>query len=193
VRYGSTPAQVLERGPAFTLKSPTLAEVIRDINKYSNNVMAQQLYLTLGRGSAGGDTRSTASFAASNALVQSWWAQRFGASDAPVLENGSGLSRQESISANALGQLLQAAYAAPTMPELMASLPVAGQDGTLKRSNTSTSAHLKTGSLNNVLAIGGYVLARSGKRYVVVAMVNHANAPAARPAIEALLEWTAND
>jgi D-alanyl-D-alanine carboxypeptidase/D-alanyl-D-alanine-endopeptidase (penicillin-binding protein 4) len=110
-----------------------------------------------------------------------------------VLENGSGLSRQESISANALGQLLQAAYAAPTMPELMASLPVAGQDGTLRRSNTNTPAHLKTGSLNNVLAIGGYVLARSGKRYVVVAMVNHANAAAARPAIEALLEWTAND
>jgi len=193
VRYGGTPAQVLERGPAFTLKSPTLGEVIRDINKYSNNVMAQQLYLTLGRGSAGPDAQSTASFAASNAFVQSWWTRRFGASDPPVLENGSGLSRQESISANALGQLLQAAYAAPTMPELMASLPVAGQDGTLKRSNTSTSAHLKTGSLNNVLAIGGYVLARSGKRYVVVAMVNHANAAAARPAIEALLEWTAND
>ena len=193
VRYGSIPAQVLERGPAFTVKSPTLAEVIRDINKYSNNVMAQQLFLTLGRGSAGGEAQSPASFAASNAFVQSWWAQRFGASDAPLLENGSGLSRQESISAHALGQLLQAAYAAPTMPELMASLPIAGQDGTLKRSNTSTSAHLKTGSLSNVLSIGGYVLARSGKRYVVVAMVNHANAAATRPAIDALLDWTAND
>ena len=193
VRYGSIPAQVLERGPAFTVKSPTLAEVIRDINKYSNNVMAQQLFLTLGRGSAGGEAQSPASFAASNAFVQSWWAQRFGTSDAPLLENGSGLSRQESISAHALGQLLQAAYAAPTMPELMASLPIAGQDGTLKRSNTSTSAHLKTGSLSNVLSIGGYVLARSGKRYVVVAMVNHANAAATRPAIDALLDWTAND
>jgi D-alanyl-D-alanine carboxypeptidase/D-alanyl-D-alanine-endopeptidase (penicillin-binding protein 4) len=193
VRYGSTPAQLVERGPAFTLKSPTLGEVIRDINKYSNNVMAQQLYLTLGRGNTAPDAQSRASFAASNALMQSWWAQRFGASDAPLLENGSGLSRQESISANALGQLLQAAYAAPTMPELMASLPIAGHDGTLRRSNTSASAHLKTGSLHNVLAIGGYVLARSGKRYVVVAMVNHANAAAARPAIEALLEWTAND
>ena len=193
VRYGGIPAQVLERGPAFTVKSLTLGEVIRDINKYSNNVMAQQLYLTLGRGSAGPDPESQASFAASNAFVQSWWAQRFGASDPPALENGSGLSRQESISANALGQLLQAAYAAPTMPELMASLPVAGQDGTLRRSTTTAPAHLKTGSLHNVLAIGGYVLARSGKRYVVVAMVNHANAAAARPAIEALLEWTAND
>jgi len=190
VRYGNTPPNVLERGPAFTVKSPTLAEVIRDINKYSNNVMAQQLFLTLGRG---GEAQGPASFAASNAFVQSWWAHRFGASDAPLLENGSGLSRQESISANALGQLLQAAYAAPTMPELMASLPIAGQDGTLKRSNTSTSAHLKTGSLSNVLAIGGYVLARSGKRYVVVAMVNHANAAAARPAVDALLDWTAND
>ena len=195
VRYGSTPQQVLAHGPAFSLQSPPLAEVVRDINKFSNNVMAQQLYLTLGRASAPGpgQAQGPASFAASRALLHAWWTQRFGPADAPLLENGSGLSRQESISANALGQLLQAAYAAPTMPELMASLPVAGQDGTLKRSNTSTSAHLKTGSLNNVLAIGGYVLARSGKRYVVVAMVNHANAAAARPAIEALLEWTAND
>ena len=49
VRYGNTPPAVLAHGPAFVLKSPPLGEVVRDINKFSNNVMAQQLYLTLGR------------------------------------------------------------------------------------------------------------------------------------------------
>ena len=146
-----------------------------------------------GRKGSGSDAPDLASFAASHAVVQNWWAQRFGAADAPLLENGSGLSRQETISAHALGQLLQAAYASPYMPELMASLPIAGLDGTLRRSQASAMAHLKTGSLSNVLAIGGYVLARSGKRYAVVALVNHANAAAARPALDALLDWTAND
>ena len=195
VRYGSTPQQVLAHGPAFSLKSPPLAEVVRDINKFSNNVMAQQLYLTLGRASAPGpgQAQGAASFAASHALLQAWWTQRVSPTDAPLLENGSGLSRQESISANALGQLLQVAYASPSMPELMASLPIAGQDGTLRRSTSTAMAHMKTGSLNNVLAIGGYVLARSGRRYVVVAMVNHPNASAARPALDALLEWASND
>ncbi len=193
VRYGNTPASVLDHGAAFSLKSPALAEVVRDINKYSNNVMAQQLYLTLGRSSVGTEAPGAAGFAASHAFVQSWWAKRFGASDAPMLENGSGLSRQETISAHALGQLLQAAYASPYMPELMASLPIAGQDGTLRRSQATAMAHLKTGSLSNVLAIGGYVLARSGKRYVVVALVNHANAAATRSALDALLDWAASD
>lgn len=195
VRYGTTPATVLERGPAFSLQSPTLGEVVRDINKFSNNVMAQQLFLTLGRSNiaTGNDSPGAASFAASRAFVQNWWTQRFGAAELPLLDNGSGLSRQENISANALGQLLQAAYASAYMPELMASLPIAGQDGTLRRSHTTAIAHLKTGSLSNVLAIGGYVLARSGKRYVLVALVNHPRAPAARPALDALLEWAAND
>lgn len=193
VRYGNTPAAVLGRGPAFVLKSPPLSEVVRDINKFSNNVMAQQLYLALGRSSIGTDAPGAASFTASHAVVHSWWTHRFGAADAPLLENGSGLSRQETISANALGQLLQAAYASPYMPELMASLPIAGLDGTLRRSQASAMAHLKTGSLSNVLAIGGYVLARSGKRYVVVALVNHASAASTRPALDALLDWTAND
>jgi D-alanyl-D-alanine carboxypeptidase/D-alanyl-D-alanine-endopeptidase (penicillin-binding protein 4) len=81
------------------------------------------------------------------------------------------------------------------MSELMSSLPITGVDGTLKRVKTryGGSAHLKTGSLNNVVAVGGYVDGASGKRYVLVVLINHANANAARPAIEALVDWAGRD
>jgi serine-type D-Ala-D-Ala carboxypeptidase/endopeptidase (penicillin-binding protein 4) len=80
------------------------------------------------------------------------------------------------------------------MPELMSSLPVSGVDGTLKRSRATLGrAHLKTGSLRDVSAIAGYVLANSGRRYAVVAIANHANANAARPAFDALVQWAASD
>jgi D-alanyl-D-alanine carboxypeptidase/D-alanyl-D-alanine-endopeptidase (penicillin-binding protein 4) len=113
----------------------------------------------------------------------------------PVLDNGSGLSRTERISAQALGHMLQLAFRSSVMPELMASLPISGVDGTLRRvkSRATGLAHLKTGSLSNVVAVAGYVHAASGQRYVLVAMVNHPNANAARPAIDALVEWAAKD
>jgi D-alanyl-D-alanine carboxypeptidase/D-alanyl-D-alanine-endopeptidase (penicillin-binding protein 4) len=80
------------------------------------------------------------------------------------------------------------------MPELMASLPVSGTDGTLLRSKaTPGRAHLKTGSLRDVAGVAGYVLANNGRRYVVVAVVNHSNAGAARPALDALVQWAINE
>ncbi len=186
VRDGAAPATP----PSFELGSPALAEVIRDINKYSNNVMAQQLFLTLGLTQRGSGTPEAA-----REVVRQWASTRLGASaDALVIDNGSGLSRDSRVSAQLLTRLLQAAWASPVMPELMSSLPVAGIDGTLKRSRATLGrAHLKTGSLRDVAAIAGYVLANSGRRYVVVAIANHANANAARPAFDALLQWAAND
>lgn len=199
VRVGSLPTGAGTPKPAFELRSAPLAEIVRDINKFSNNVMAQQVYLTLGRvlPGPGGDSDEPppqpGSFDAARALVQQWWKERFGAGDMPVLDNGSGLSRNERISAQALGRLLQSAYASPLMPELMASLPITGVDGTLRRarSRASGSAHLKTGSLVDVVAVAGYVHGTGGKRWVLVALVNHANARAARAAIDALVEWAA--
>ena len=205
VRTGSVPAALLAGKPALVTQSASLAEVIRDINKYSNNVMAQQVFLTLGRvaGTAQGlpvDTVADVnlppgSFAASRTLVQRWWKDRTGTDDAPVLDNGSGLSRQERISAQAMGRLLQATFTAPFMPELMSSLPITGVDGTLKRIKTRTSgtAHLKTGTLNGVVTLAGYVHAVSGKRYVLVAFINHPNANEARPALDALVDWAGRD
>jgi D-alanyl-D-alanine carboxypeptidase/D-alanyl-D-alanine-endopeptidase (penicillin-binding protein 4) len=185
VRIGQVPAALIAGKPVFEVRSPPLAEVIRDINKYSNNVMAQQVFLTLGSGN----------FDTSRTVVQNWWKDRIGPTDVPVLDNGSGLSRTERVSAQALGRLLQTAYASPLMPELMASLPITGVDGTLRRvkSRAAGSAHLKTGSLNDVVAVAGYVHAAGGKRYVLVALINHPNAKAARPAIDALVEWAARE
>ncbi len=186
-RLGTVPA-TLQGKPAFEMRSAPLAEIIRDINKYSNNVMAQQVFLTLGR-SAG----SVASFEASQATVQRWWKDRISVEGAPMLDNGSGLSRQERISAQALGALLQSAYQSAMMPELMSSLPISGVDGTLRRAKNRNAgaAHLKTGSLANVVALAGYVHGAGGQRWVLVALVNHANANAARPALDALVDWTA--
>jgi D-alanyl-D-alanine carboxypeptidase/D-alanyl-D-alanine-endopeptidase (penicillin-binding protein 4) len=112
-----------------------------------------------------------------------------------VLDNGSGLSRTERISAEALARLLQSAWASPLMPELVSSLPIVGVDGTLRRikGKAAGSAHLKSGSLRDVVAMAGYVHALSGQRHVLVAIVNHPNAQAARPALEALVEWTFRD
>ncbi len=200
VRMGSLPGTMAAAyKPVFELRSAPLAEIVRDINKYSNNVMAQQVYLTLGRvltppapvaGIADAVT-TPGSFEASHKVVQRWWTERLGTDDMPVLENGSGLSRNERISANGLGRLLQAAYTSPLMPELMGSLPINGVDGTLRRAKTRSNgyAHLKTGSLNEVVAVAGYVHAPAGKRYVLVAIVNHPNARAARPAIDAMVDW----
>ena len=187
VREGQVPAAL---PAAFSVSSATLAETIRDINKFSNNVMAQQLFLTLSLQQQGVGT-----LAGSRALLQDWWRDRFGATTAPVLDNGSGLSRSERISAEALARLLHTAWASPLMPELMASLPIVGVDGTLKRlkGRAAGSAHLKSGSLRDVVAVAGYVHAQSGQRYVLVAMVNHPNANAARPALEALVEWALRD
>ena len=191
VREGRAPANAR---PAFEVTSPPLAEVIRDINKFSNNVMAQQLFLSLSLNS--GTAPAPASLDASRSVLQAWWRERFGAQDMPVLDNGSGLSRQERITPQGLARMLQTAYASGAMPELMASLPITGVDGTLRRSRSRVSqgwAHLKTGSLRDATALAGYVHTPSGRRLVVVSVINHPNAAAARPALEALVDWAVKE
>ena len=178
--------------PNFELLSPTLAEVVRDINQYSNNTMAQQLFLTLALNQRG----APATPQAAREVLERWVAERFGerAAQETVIVNGSGLARETRASAQLLARVLQGAWAASVMPELMSSLPITGLDGTLRKSRAPAGrAHLKTGSLRDVAGVAGYVLGDSGKRYVLVALVNHPNANAARPAIDALLEWTMRD
>ena len=197
VREGAPPAGLR---PAFDNPSPSLAEVIRDINKFSNNVMAQQLFLTLSMpppaaSPAPAARQAPASFEASREVVRNWWRDRFG-EELPVLENGSGLSRNERVTAQGLARMLQAAYVSGAMPELMSSLPIIGVDGTLRRSRSRVSqgwAHLKTGTLRDSTAMAGYVHTPSGRRLVVVGIINHPNASAARPALEALVDWSVKE
>jgi len=187
VRDGSVPTAL---APAFEWHSPTLAEIVRDVNKYSNNVMAQQLFLTLSL-----QQRGTGTLEGSREVLRRWWRDRIGGSDVPTFGNGSGLSREEHISAGQLGALLQLAWRSPLMPELLSSLPLAGVDGTMRRARGDAVglAHLKTGSLRDVAGVAGFVHAASGRRYVLVAIANHPQAAAIRPAIEALVGWTARD
>lgn len=202
VRDGPVPAGARL---AFELPSPALAEVVRDINKYSNNVMAEQLFLSLAMPAptaAPPAASGTASAPAGVRLedgreaLRRWLGSRFGdeAVREAVIDNGSGLSRDVRVSANLLARVLQRAWGSAVMPELISSLPVSGTDGTLKRSTaTAGRAHLKTGSLRDVAAVAGYVLSGSGKRYVVVVVVNHPLAGSARPAIDALVQWAILD
>lgn len=170
-------------------QSPPLSEVIRDVNKYSNNVMARHVLMTAGAKSAEGPASpEKGAFA-----VRSFLASRGISINGLYIENGSGLSRVERISPQTMGHILASAYQSPVMPEFMASLPIAGRDGTLWRSMRQTSvagkAHLKTGAIQDVRAIAGYVLAASGERYAVVFIVNHPNAGSAIKARDALMVW----
>jgi D-alanyl-D-alanine carboxypeptidase/D-alanyl-D-alanine-endopeptidase (penicillin-binding protein 4) len=170
-------------------ESPPLAELIRDINKFSNNVMARQLLLTIGNRAL----QIPATPERGAAVVSMWLANK--GIDAPDLsiDNGSGLSRSERISARTLGRLLVKAYQSATMPEFIASLPLAGYDGTMRKrlngQGVAGHAHIKTGTLESVRSIAGYVLAASGRRYAVVCIVNHANAGRSQEAQDALLQW----
>jgi len=170
-------------------ESPALSELVRDINKYSNNVMARQLFLTLG---AVGEN-APASADKSNRVIKQWLAAKGLSFPELVLENGSGLSRIERITARHMGELLLAAYGSPVMPELVASLPLTAVDGTMRkrlsRNLVAGQAHIKTGSLSNVRSIAGYLLDSRGRRVVVVFFVNHANAGNAQPVQDALLQW----
>jgi D-alanyl-D-alanine carboxypeptidase/D-alanyl-D-alanine-endopeptidase (penicillin-binding protein 4) len=112
------------------------------------------------------------------------------------MDNGSGLSRTERITAQQLAAVLELAYKGPHAPELLASLPIAGIDGTLSRrfkgSLAEGRARMKTGTLRNVVALAGYVLDRQDRMWVVAATLNHDNAPAKGHAVlDSIVEWVA--
>ena len=169
--------------------SASNAELARDINKFSNNVMARQLFLTLGAEVLKLPGRSDRSAR----VVQSWLTEKKLDFPELILENGSGLSRQERISAEHMGALLLEAWRSAVMPEMMSSLPLLAYDGTMRRrlrfESIAGQAHIKTGSLSDARTLAGYVLDRRGKRQVVVLFINHGNAAAGQPAQDALLRW----
>lgn len=183
VRTGPTPAgaRVLAAH-----ESPALGEIVREINKFSNNVMARQVFLTL-------DPARPATPAGAQRAVRAWLSVKGLGLPELVLDNGSGLSRKERVSAESLARLLLAAWQSPVMPELMSSLPLAGVDGTLRKRMTGGAAtgraHLKTGYLENVRALAGYVLDNGGRRWIVVFLINDPRARLGKPAMDALLQW----
>jgi serine-type D-Ala-D-Ala carboxypeptidase/endopeptidase (penicillin-binding protein 4) len=187
VRDGTVP----ERARWLTTwESPPLADVIRDINKFSNNVMARQLYLTLSLAAANPPATTDNAMRAVRA-----WLQR-NQLDFPELQmdNGSGLSRSTRITARHLAELLAYAWRSPYMPEYVSSLPVPGVDGTLRRrlgdSFAAGHAHIKTGYLDSVRAIAGYLTDGHGRTFIVVSLINDAHAVNAQSFQDAVIEWT---
>lgn len=186
VRAGSAPAG---SAPLAVHESPPLADAVRSINKFSNNTMARQLLLTLGAAHSGPPGNP----AKGAAVVRATLAARGIDLTELVIENGAGLSRAERISARGMGRMLLAAYGSPVMPEFVSSMPVIGADGTMRRRLNGDAVagrgHVKTGYLDGVRTLAGYVLDGRGRRWVVVCFINHANAGAGEAAMDALLRW----
>jgi D-alanyl-D-alanine carboxypeptidase/D-alanyl-D-alanine-endopeptidase (penicillin-binding protein 4) len=179
-------------------ESAPLADAVRDINKFSNNVMARQVFLTLGNDAPkeaplGGSAPATPERAKQR--IADWLAGRNLRFDELVLDNGSGLSRSERISAGSLNRLLLDAWKNPVMPEFISSMPIVGIDGTMKkrlRETTATGrAHIKTGTLDGVKTAAGYALDAQGRRYAITFLINHPRAQAGSAAIDALIDWVA--
>jgi len=159
--------------PFLVFDSLPLADVITKINKHSNNVMARQLLFTLGAekfavpGTEEGGRQ----------VVEDWLKEKQLNPAELKLDNGAGLSRESRISAEILGKILRYAWQSPFMPEYLSSLSLSGLDGTLVRrfrdDPLTGKAHIKTGRLDDVTAIAGYLQSRSGNRYAVVALQNY--------------------
>jgi D-alanyl-D-alanine carboxypeptidase/D-alanyl-D-alanine-endopeptidase (penicillin-binding protein 4) len=164
--------------PFYVATSRSLSEIITYINKYSNNVMARQLLLTLGKEKLLADNKEGKGTKVLGRQAIKDWLVSIGI-PAPelVLDNGSGLSRKSSVSAVTMGKLLEHAYHSPYQPEFMASLPMLGIDGTvrkrLKGTVPASEIRIKTGMLNDVRAMAGYVHSKSDKHYVVVSLQNY--------------------
>ncbi len=156
-----------------SIESPPLAEVIRDMNKFSNNLMSRMLLLTVA--AEGQGAPATASLG--QGLIKAWLGKWQIPAGIVRVSNGSGLAREAQISTEIIGRMLQAAYASPLMPEFISSLPLVGIDGTMRKrlrnSELVGRAHIKTGTLNNVSAMAGYVQDHDNQRWVVALIINH--------------------
>lgn len=180
--------------PWLAFDSPPLAQLVRDVNKHSNNVMAKMLFLNLGAARLG----APATWEKGERALRDWLGERGLVLPGLVLRNGSGLSRLERATAAGLADLLAWAARQPLYYEFAASLPAAGLEGTQKRRfngqgptwlDATGQAWLKSGSLNGVRNLAGYVQGPGGTRRVLVFLVNHSLAPRAEAAQEALLDW----
>jgi D-alanyl-D-alanine carboxypeptidase/D-alanyl-D-alanine-endopeptidase (penicillin-binding protein 4) len=186
VRGGATPAEALT---LVQRDSAPLAEIVRTVNKRSDNVMARLLYLSMGHAAGG-----TPTLAAADGAVRGWLRRHAIDDSGLVLENGSGLSRLERTSPDQLAAVLRAAARSPWSAELAASLPIAGVDGArrpLLQALLPGSARIKGGTLNNTVSAAGYVRDLNGCRWVVAAMINRPQAEAGRGVLDALIAWIA--
>jgi D-alanyl-D-alanine carboxypeptidase/D-alanyl-D-alanine-endopeptidase (penicillin-binding protein 4) len=188
--------QVVENAKVLVERqSDTLADNIKLVNKRSDNMMARLLYLSLGTNFVDAKNYST-SFLAAEAHVRQWFEQHQISHEGLVVDNGSGLSRSERISAQQMASLLQVAAGSNWFPELSSSLPIVAVDGTMRRrlkgSAAEARARIKTGTLRDAVAVAGYVRDVHNRWWIVVAMVNQAQASQSRPVLDEVINWVAN-
>lgn len=180
---GGTIKGGLEVGPLpadatllLSYDSLPLSEIIRLVNKFSNNLMARHLLLTLGAEKLGVPATTRNGIEA----ISQWLTSRDIQMPGLVLDNGSGLSREERITARGLANVLDLAWHSPFMPEFAASLPLSATDGTLRNRfrgpGMQGRLRMKTGRIDDVSGLAGFVNAASGKTYVTVILVNHPGA-----------------
>jgi D-alanyl-D-alanine carboxypeptidase/D-alanyl-D-alanine-endopeptidase (penicillin-binding protein 4) len=192
VRDGTAPADARVLAEH---RSRPLGDVVRDVNKSSDNPITRVLFLSMG---AAGALPGEVTAVAAEREVRAWMARRGIDAEGLVLENGSGLSRKERIRPAQLAAVLRAAASSPWSAEFMASLPIVAVDGgmrtRLRASSAAERARIKTGTLRDASAVAGYVKDESGETYVVVAILNHesANKRVARPILDALVDWVAS-
>ena len=187
-REGRTPAdaKLLARR-----ESRPWGEVLRVVNKTSDNPLTRMLFLSLGLAAARTEPQApTAELAARE--VKRWFAERGIDSAGLVMENGSGLSRTEKITPMQMALVMRSALNGPWASELLMSIPMAGVDGErFKGSPAALRARLKPGGLRNVGSLAGMVQDADGKPYVMVAIVNADQPARGRLAINELVEWIA--
>jgi D-alanyl-D-alanine carboxypeptidase/D-alanyl-D-alanine-endopeptidase (penicillin-binding protein 4) len=183
-------AAPVDAQPLLDYDSLTLAEIIRLTNKYSSNLMARHLFLSIGAERAG----TPATLEKSTAAIADWGREHAIPLDGIAIDNGSGLSRSTHISVLQMAKVLSIAYHSPYAPEFIASLPLAGVDGTLRsrmKSSPAGAVRLKTGHIDGVSGVAGYVTVPSGKTYVLVSLINHPRADygVGEPVHAALVTW----
>lgn len=176
-----------------THRGRPLAEVMRGVMKRSDNALTRLVYLQLGAQAARPDEPTRA---ASERVVRDWLAGHGIDAAALVLDNGSGLSRSERVSPALLAGVLRAGQRGAQAPELLATLPIAGVDGTLSRrlkdGPAAGQARLKTGTLRDAVGLAGFVPDAAGRTWVFVALLNHPEAARkGRPVLDALVNWVA--
>jgi serine-type D-Ala-D-Ala carboxypeptidase/endopeptidase (penicillin-binding protein 4) len=191
LRIESTPS---DAKLLYTLDSLSLAEIVRLTNKHSNNLMARHLLLTLGKERYG----DPATLEKGAAVLADWSRERGFDLSGVDIDNGSGLSRSTHITVLQMAKILSAAYHSAYAPEYLASFPLAGMDGTLRsrmKNSPAGAVRLKTGHLDSVSGVAGFVTASTGKTFVLVSLVNDARADfgAAEPVHAALTAWILNN
>ena len=174
--------------------SDTLADLVKPINKASDNLMARTLYLTLGT-QLPKEGRQDNTFLNADSTIRHWFNKNGIATDGLVMENGSGLSRLERISARQLASLLKLGARSNWFAEFASSFPIVAIDGAMRKrlreSPAAGRARIKTGTLRDAVAVAGYVRDVRHQDWVVVAFINDPEARKGRPALDALIDWVA--